>query len=520
MSPGIDRAGAAADRMLEVARAGLYRRNPFRVTGLPTDAAPRLVRQRRQLIVGSLKVGRVPAGDTLLPVREDPSEDEFRAAFDELAQIEHRVVDELFWWWGEPGACGCPEPVHRKHDEAVRAHATIIDLETAGEAAGETRTDLWDEAAEAWSQALGETGFWAHVEHRVRALGDRSLDETTVDGLRGSIERALLAPQVSLASQRFDASLIELLDLWDVEDAVVDDARLLAAQPIVDQVSTLVGKFAQYLDDGLGTMVAKRAHDELVPAAELLDQALPHERYRTSATLRNQVAVVLNNWGTRLLDSSSDKAPPIARRLLSAAEDLAVDEDTQVAVKENLRASAPDGPAGQWKQVQKLLADGRFLDAAGMLVAMRRTVADVRDRVAIDDLLQQIQHVRAAGGAFDRSGKAGLLMTYSVILGFIGLAVLVLVAGIGLEQYEVLLPVAVLQIIPLFVVNLRSFLGGPMQAPKAVGVLLLLLVLGALVFEAVHLGVWAVGFGVGAYLMTAPFIGPVVRALARRWDTR
>ncbi|MFD1150602.1 hypothetical protein, partial [Saccharothrix hoggarensis] len=49
---GADRAKAAVTRLLDVAGPDLYRRNPFRVTGLATDASPREVRARRQLSVG------------------------------------------------------------------------------------------------------------------------------------------------------------------------------------------------------------------------------------------------------------------------------------------------------------------------------------------------------------------------------------------------------------------------------------------------------------------------------------
>ncbi|ONI90913.1 hypothetical protein ALI22I_10790 [Saccharothrix sp. ALI-22-I] len=78
----------------------LYRRNPFRVTGLRTDASPREVRARRQLSVGvSTLVGGVPPRDDRLPLPDDPSPEQVRNAFDELGHTGHRLVGELFWWW-------------------------------------------------------------------------------------------------------------------------------------------------------------------------------------------------------------------------------------------------------------------------------------------------------------------------------------------------------------------------------------------------------------------------------------
>jgi hypothetical protein len=180
-----NRSRAAADLLLEVTDPDLYRRNPFRVTGLATDAGSRQVRQRRRLVLDAFDIGATPAvNDKRLPLPRPPSKDEVRAAFDVLERPDQRLVDELFWWWGEPGTCGCDDLLHQLHDIAVEEHAKALDLEANGTGvSAEERFEQWTDAADAWMEALDEEGFWDHVRHRLRVLSDRRLDESGSPGM-------------------------------------------------------------------------------------------------------------------------------------------------------------------------------------------------------------------------------------------------------------------------------------------------------------------------------------------------
>lgn len=131
-------------RLREIAGPELYRRNPFRVVGLATNAKPAQVRAQRHLLLGALDLGSgtIP-GDRRLPLPRPPAAQEVRSAFDALERPDHRLVDELFWWWGEPGACGCPAEVHEAHDAAVEAHAKALDAETDEDLWSTPRTRGW-----------------------------------------------------------------------------------------------------------------------------------------------------------------------------------------------------------------------------------------------------------------------------------------------------------------------------------------------------------------------------------------
>lgn len=341
-----DRGRTAAQLLLEVAGPQMYRRNPFRITGLATSATAREVRRRRSAVLDGLAIG-VTGGfaDPRMPLPEPLAAAEVRAAFDTLASPDRRLVHELFWWWGEPGECGCAAEVHEVHDRAVEAHARALDRTLAGGGTGHReRFDLWADAADPWEDALDGDGFWEHVRYRVAALADRRLDESTVAGLRRAMPRALVAPQAALArSSPAHAGLATLLDLWEVPAEVIDDARTYAAEPTCERIDTLLDEIADLLDDGRGEEAATRAHHELWTAAALLETLVPHERYRHSARLRNQVAIAMNNSALELGRGPSTRTR--RRELLEGALDLAVTETDSATIAENLAAEELAGPA-------------------------------------------------------------------------------------------------------------------------------------------------------------------------------
>ncbi|TWP48836.1 hypothetical protein FKR81_26435 [Lentzea tibetensis] len=348
---GESRSRAAADRLLEVAGPHVYRRNPFRVTGLATDARAREVRQRRQTVLGAIDLGAAATvGDKRLPLPATPSAQDVRSAFDALERADQRLVDELFWWWGEPGACGCEPEVHELHDTAVEAHATVLDLEAAGKTS--ERGDRWADAADSWMDALDHDGFWRHVLHRVGVLSDRRLDESTVDGLRGAMPKALLAPQVALARDN-SPELAALLAVWDVDESVIEDARNAAAAPRIDMITKQINEISALLDAGSAYSASKRALVEFPAAAVQLDILLPYQSFRRSAKLRNRMAVLMNNCALKL---ASEHAK-LGTDLFNSALDLATEATDKRTIEQNLAShrTIAQYPVSQQAQIERVL---------------------------------------------------------------------------------------------------------------------------------------------------------------------
>ncbi|MGC9541267.1 hypothetical protein [Streptomyces sp. UG1] len=188
-------------RFTDLAGTRLYRDNAFAVTGLPTTAQGRAVRQHRQKLEARLAVESVRPADPDSPVAGGYRKDEVRAAFEEFQDPRRRLVDELLWRWGAPQGCGCPESVHEEHDEAVRFHAMALEAETGrGHATTDGRDILWRGAASGWGLLLERPEFRRHIAHRIEELDDPRLREHSADDFLAALPGLLVSPFRELAA--------------------------------------------------------------------------------------------------------------------------------------------------------------------------------------------------------------------------------------------------------------------------------------------------------------------------------
>ncbi|NKE62486.1 DMT family transporter [Lentzea sp. PSKA42] len=429
-APSQDKGRVAAARLREIAGPELYRRNPFRVVGLATDAKPAQVRAQRHLLLGALDLGGTIPGDRRLPLPSPPSAQEVRAAFDALERPDHRLVDELFWWWGEPGACGCAPEVHEVHDIAVEAHAKALD--------NKTDDDLWIDAADAWMDALDDPRFFDHVRHRMKALSDRRMSESTVEGLRNALPKALLAPQVALAPSR--PRLATLLDTWDVPAVLLDDAHRSAAEPTTARIDALVREVNSLLNDGSTRAAAQRA-DELPRLANLLETLAPHERYRWSAKDRNRVAVMLNNCGLALRDSDQTKASD----LLELALSFVVEQRDREIIQDNMAL-----PSSSWQfEVIQLVREGNKASAIQTLRQLQLRITDPVQRAQIDAMLNEL----AGRPAKPSRWPANLVL----FVAFVAMVTICVVGALGGSMFASIAATIVLSWVPFVVIGARWY---------------------------------------------------------------
>lgn len=325
---------SASAALLAVADRDLYRGNPFRITGLPTDAPRTKIRELKQKVVSAIGIGAPLPVPTPPPPAEPPSEDQVQRAFGVLLDdAERRLVAELFWLWGQPGECGCDPGVHDDHDVAVLAHAAALER-SPGDVPDAAS---WRGAAGAWSRSLAHEDFWHHVRSRMGRLGDRSLDESTVDGMREVLPRALVGPLAATIAEADDpAELVPCLDGWPVDRDILDEVRMSAATGILKTADDLTDEAHRLIDDEKPVEATHLVLTKLVPAGNRLEQVLPHERFRRSLTVRQRIALSLNNCGVDLSESTEwwNHTDSI-RRLFDLAAEFAVADDTKQLVRRN-----------------------------------------------------------------------------------------------------------------------------------------------------------------------------------------
>src|SRR4051794_7197841 len=76
----------------------VYRRNAFRLSGLPVDATARQVRRLGDELRMLARLGAAPpVRARLLPVEPSPPPEEIEQALEVIRHPDRRLIEELFW---------------------------------------------------------------------------------------------------------------------------------------------------------------------------------------------------------------------------------------------------------------------------------------------------------------------------------------------------------------------------------------------------------------------------------------
>ncbi|WP_147434565.1 septum formation family protein [Micromonospora musae] len=334
----------------EVAGPELYRRNAFRVTGLPVDVDRPTARRRQQRLAAALKVGADVDG-----LGSSVSPEQLRGAFDVLlGDPRRRLVHEVFGTWGAPNGCECPSTTHAEHDRAVQAHAEVLDMAAADvlALAMDGRVDdRWAAAASAWTKTLRSATFWRHLHHRVERLDDRQLDASVVESLRAELPGVLVAPLLQLAATAdYPAPLRKSLADWPVPERDRDRLIEEAAGPQYEKLETIMGELHRLLESGDIEGTVARLHAEALPALARLEGLAPVDRHRRTSTARNRIAVALNNCAVAK-QGKVGRYEGDVQTWLDEAESLATDPETVRRIDENR-----EGFLGEERAIQEFRA--------------------------------------------------------------------------------------------------------------------------------------------------------------------
>jgi hypothetical protein len=376
----------------EVAGTELYRRNPFRITGLSTYADRRAIRQRRQRVIPALEAGAdIDLGHDL-PVGAE----EVRAAFDRLlGDPRRRLADELFWLWDTPDAgCECARDLHVDHDAAVLAHSAALDMEAETDPAPDELDELWSEAARRWKAVLRRAALWDHVRGRIESLDDRQLDESIVDVFRAALPATLLRPLTDLVARPGprQAEQAGRARVWPAPELLINDQLEDAAAPLYEAVSTVLSEAGRQLDADEPRPAAAMVREKVLPKLRQLEPLVPSDRHRRTASARNDAAILLNNCATRLVDAAGPAAEREAREWYAAARELTSDPHTVRLIDENSDAldEFVEMLATIEQRVEKLKAAGRPDLAHSLLTGIKQRMGDAPGAEEIDRLRKDV----------------------------------------------------------------------------------------------------------------------------------
>lgn len=233
--------------LLDVATKDLFRKNAFRITGLPIDATSRERAKHADKIKILAELGQDPhTQSAAFPIKPPPSLDEIREAIQNLKDPEKRLVDEFFWFWPEEFENSQSDPamqalakgdsqtaveiwtnrenyaaskITAKHNLALVCHVCALDWENyslKGEVEVERRqkiADYWKGAFTRWEHLATSEQFWEKVTARIRQLNEPNLPTGFVRRMRATLPEALDKINAELALAFAESGNIELARL-------------------------------------------------------------------------------------------------------------------------------------------------------------------------------------------------------------------------------------------------------------------------------------------------------------------
>jgi hypothetical protein len=373
----------------------LYRRNAFRISGLPAAVDRRTTRQVVQRLRAALQVGAdVDLGPN---ASSDPAE--IQTACDLiLGDPRRRLVHEVFAPWGDDvSKCGCPPTIHQRHDAAVEAHATAIEAEltNAMNVSYSARDDHWTSAGRAWDKLLESTEFWGHLDHRVHELDDRQLDRSALDLIDDELPRTLLKPitDLTMTTKTKPDRLAHRARHWPAPAALIDQQLEAAANPLYTELEDRrVALTRRFREENADTIAAEIERD-VVPTLRKLDALVPPDRHHRTATLHDQFALLLNNCAVQLLDLGQ-VTDGRAEKWLGTAAKLATDPRTKDLIEQNrevLQAGA-DSMREFEEQILLILRLRGKAAAISVLRQVRRENTEPSVRAEIDRMLREVSN--------------------------------------------------------------------------------------------------------------------------------
>jgi hypothetical protein len=227
-----DEASTECTPLLDVATKDLFRKNAFRITGLPVDTTARDIAKHAEKLKVLAELGQNPQLNASFPLRPSPTVEDIREAIQKLKDPEKRLIDEFFWFWpenfGQSRSDGAIEALERgdlkgateiwmskrkhsiegvvaTHNLALIFHILALDWEDYAlktEIDAKRRAEItkyWETAFYRWGRILTNEQLWEKVVTRIRQLNEPNLTTGFARRMRATLPVALSKINAELA---------------------------------------------------------------------------------------------------------------------------------------------------------------------------------------------------------------------------------------------------------------------------------------------------------------------------------
>jgi hypothetical protein len=354
----------------------LYRRNIFRITGLPVDSTARQITKRAEQLKLAAELGHVQnKAIHELDITPPPTNEQIQEALQRIKEPELRLIDEYFWFWPmhedgsqkDPAICALQEgkvqtalriwqeiendPNHgaiASHNLAVFDHMTAIDC-TFCQLTDPTNVDVairagraWMQSMERWERVATDDTLWEWLENRIRSIDDPRLTTGLVRRMEQGLPQALDKINAEAAlrfaeSGDIDAARMHIRimnqshqgldDVEAVSEMILNPLQRRIEQRIshAQKVATNDGKSAVQIAQGL--------LNECIPMMPIFELFHGDSHHKTE--LFDQVAETANRLGA-IYQKTTDRNDGLVA-LLSHAMTCATGADLKSRIHENIR---------------------------------------------------------------------------------------------------------------------------------------------------------------------------------------
>jgi len=316
--------------LLEASTPYVYRRNAFRITGLPADVSIRDIKRRIDDLKHAEEIGDVEDEHShAFALTPPPTIEHIREAALSLQDPELRIVQEFYWFWPMEWGKGKTDPafvalskgnktaafniwkqalhgpqlatmIISKHNLAVFYQIVALDNELSFFRKNPTEEALklidkyWHYSFNFWKEIIEENLFWDLVANRILAAADPRLTAELSANMRTTLPKALHKINGQLALMYIENGNLDLagkhaIYMAETYQGLTDDVSAtfnLITEPIQMQIRDAVA---------IATRIAERQPDKAAEAANDLFKTVirPLEILKSIPSLKDHILIDL-----------------------------------------------------------------------------------------------------------------------------------------------------------------------------------------------------------------------------------
>jgi hypothetical protein len=429
--------------LMEACTLDLYKKNIFRITGLPVDATSKEVSRQVQKLqmLEEMGGGDVAGTQPAFTLAGKRSSDEIRDALSRMKEPEHRLIDEFFWFWPEEFGASKDDPAIQamlagdkqtalqlwrdreksgshvaQHNMAIIYHMYAVDW-TNSHIEGELDEDredeikaCWQKAFDRWEPMIEADELWDMLKERARSLNDEVLTTGFVRRilkiLPEALDRVNAKAALKLAEQgRIDWAKFHINFMRETHPGLddVDSTSEMVLEPTKKRVEQYLESFAKQVEKApqRGADLANELLDRCRPMMNLFDLFHGEDAHQRNDIFDQVAETILQMVVTRQKATGDNQA------FFESAQDFVklAQEALEFASGVNLRERIIKNISIVEEVQQKQQIEERLQSISKIIKHIAKIPVSPQEKYAqiIDDIIPKLPGISSQLGALSKN---------------------------------------------------------------------------------------------------------------------